>query len=962
MHNCCERGRLILVKLYSADVLVCQGSEPVNLSIDPNGMEILSVTLKNFKSHSDRHFTFQPGTNAICGENGAGKTSILEAIAWTLFNYRGAYKNEDLVRNGASSAQAIVAFVSSRDGRTYEVQRCTMKGYTLYDPQLGQRLEHKHIEEEVIPWLRQHLGVAPGVDLGKLFANTIGVPQGTLTADFLQPPEKRKQVFDAILKVEEYKQVNQQMLSLEKYAKVEVESLERSILQYAETLQNWEPLHQKHQELAQEITEDEMALQQLQMLLKELQAERNRLTAQSQQVHQLESQLQTLTTQITGKWQTNQVLEQSVQRAEKARQVCEEHYNSHQIFLLTETTLRTLDQQNKQCQIILKQRDIKQKMLAERQTELTKLMLQLENLANAQQEIEQLQPFLQQQIEIEQQQVQIIEKLQQFHTLKLERDSLIKQLKKFQTDLERLSREVQRVQAFETEIKQIVELEQRRDRFHEQLSRIEAAKQFEADLQQLVEQGQEKWDRHQVQAQEALNILQQMQHAVPLLATTSVDSALIAIQAGVDLNDELLAELQGILADLSEQTSAPKLKQQLQQIKGQLDVAYQQRAEFSMLEARLDQQFQLKGEIEQLQNHLTKLQAQVATEAEWQQRRSQLTAILNELGDPRGRSQLLAREVQQQLRVRSAYNELQKTQAIIQQEIAELDSKLAEFADLENQIEQQQQLRQVHQPGYLNYLQHQKDADSLPTLQTELQIAIAQLQQLEASQAVLQADYENCLQNYNPQQWQQVEATYNETRTQADRIEGSLPQQRKLLDELERQLALLQETAEKRDRARIDLKQKEKVRKFITFARKVYKDAGPRITECYIQSISREADKLFRELLNRPNLALEWNRDYEIIIQEGSHTRRFINLSGGEQMCAALALRLALLRILADIDIAFFDEPTTNMDRPRRESLAEAIANIKTFRQLFVISHDDTFEKVTENVILVERELNLNSQ
>ncbi|NJN85049.1 MAG: AAA family ATPase [Leptolyngbyaceae cyanobacterium SL_7_1] len=41
-------------------------------------MEILSVTLKNFKSHGDRHFVFQPGTNAICGENGAGKTSILE--------------------------------------------------------------------------------------------------------------------------------------------------------------------------------------------------------------------------------------------------------------------------------------------------------------------------------------------------------------------------------------------------------------------------------------------------------------------------------------------------------------------------------------------------------------------------------------------------------------------------------------------------------------------------------------------------------------------------------------------------------------------------------------------------------------------------------------------------------------------------------------------------------------------
>jgi DNA repair protein SbcC/Rad50 len=155
-------------------------------------MEILSVTLTNFKSHSDRHFAFQPGTNAICGENGAGKTSILEAIAWTLFNYRGGYNKDDLIRNGSGSAQARVAFISNRDGRTYEVERCTTRGYTLFDPQLNVRLDYKHIEDEIMPWLRQQFGVAPGTDLGQLFANTIGVPQGMFTADFLQSPETRE--------------------------------------------------------------------------------------------------------------------------------------------------------------------------------------------------------------------------------------------------------------------------------------------------------------------------------------------------------------------------------------------------------------------------------------------------------------------------------------------------------------------------------------------------------------------------------------------------------------------------------------------------------------------------------------------------------------------------------------------------------------------------------------------------
>jgi exonuclease SbcC len=54
------------------------------------------------------------------------------------------------------------------------------------------------------------------------------------------------------------------------------------------------------------------------------------------------------------------------------------------------------------------------------------------------------------------------------------------------------------------------------------------------------------------------------------------------------------------------------------------------------------------------------------------------------------------------------------------------------------------------------------------------------------------------------------------------------------------------------------------------------------------------------------------------------------------------------------LDIAFFDEPTTNMDRPRRQQLAEAIGNLKSFRQLFVISHDDTFENMS-NLIHIQR-------
>ena len=71
-------------------------------------------------------------------------------------------------------------------------------------------------------------------------------------------------------------------------------------------------------------------------------------------------------------------------------------------------------------------------------------------------------------------------------------------------------------------------------------------------------------------------------------------------------------------------------------------------------------------------------------------------------------------------------------------------------------------------------------------------------------------------------------------------------------------------------------------------------------------------------------------------------------------MCVALALRLALLRKMSGIDVAFFDEPTADLDADRRESLAERISQVKGLSQVFVISHDDTFEPSAENILRVK--------
>ena len=171
-------------------------------------MHISKIELENIKSHALASFEFSRGTTAITGENGAGKTTIIEAIAWVLFDLLD-YKKEDFLRRGAKKGWARVTFESGLDEREYAVFRDTAAGYHVTDPRLSTRIADK--KEEVMRFLWQHLGLEPGTDLRSLFKQAIGVPQGTFTAIFLEGATERKVAFDRLLKVEEYRQAAEKL-------------------------------------------------------------------------------------------------------------------------------------------------------------------------------------------------------------------------------------------------------------------------------------------------------------------------------------------------------------------------------------------------------------------------------------------------------------------------------------------------------------------------------------------------------------------------------------------------------------------------------------------------------------------------------------------------------------------------------------------------------------------------------
>ncbi len=930
-------------------------------------MQILSVTLKNFKIHRDRHFDFQPGVNAICGENGSGKTSILEAIAWTLFDYSSGYNKDELRWQDAKSAEVTVSMVSNLDGRTYSVQRETAKGrsdrYIIFDPQLNKQLDDINKIDETQRWLCEHLGMPKGSNLSKVFADVIGIPQGTFTLDFLKSATERRKVFDPILKVEEYKKAFKDSSDLERYAQGQAEHLVRSIEHLGDRLSDWDELKQAQTKQARAVEHTEAFLKTLEQQLKEMGTERDQLQKQAQQLAQLQQQVNQSQMQLRERQGVLATQTKLVEQAQQAQALCEANRDAHDAYQQAEKMLGQLNRQQRSRTQLQQQKSAQEAQLNPLQLQQAQLQTQLDQLDQAQKTLQDLQPKVQQQEKLETEREQLQLQLNQLQANQAKQRQLQTQQQSLEAQAKVLDEELERLRSLSAATEQLPQLEEQIHQLQTQLGQVSAAQQFQSVLSDLVDQAKKGTQKHQRQVTTAVKAISSKAcEAIAALKPEAdiqkaLDKATKALESGVALHKDDLEALKSTLKEFQAQSDELQLREQLKAAQASLKAAQRQRLEYETLPAKTQQLEQLQTQLATLKTELEALANSLVDEDKTQQQLAQLSQSLTDLADPQGRCRLLAEQLAgaEQLRQRQA--NLIENQKNLKEAIATLTEKLVAFADLDDQLETQTAAKQTHQPGYQRYLQNQTTAQTLAQRQTQLQALTQEQDTLRSAIAQLETDLATATATHEPEKLAELERDFRDTKAQQDQLAGALPGQQRELERLAKELTQRSQWAEERDRLQQDLGNKQRVQQFVSDARRIYNQSGPRITQFYLNEIVREGDRLFRELMNRQNAALNWTEDYEIQVQEGSVWRGFKTLSGGEQMAAALAIRLALLKVLADLDIAFFDEPTTNMDKLRRQQLAEALANLKAFDQLFVISHDDTFETVTDSVIRVERQL-----
>ncbi len=881
-------------------------------------MHISRIELENIKSHESAIFEFSRGTTAITGENGAGKTTIIEAIAWVLFDLLD-YKKEDFVRRGAKKGWARVTFESGLDEREYVVFRDTAASYNVTDPRLDTRIADK--KEEVMRFLWQHLGLEPGTDLKSLFRQAIGVPQGTFTAIFLEGATERKVAFDRLLKVEEYRQAAEKLRETSRLLDSQVVTIRETIARAEGELTRSETVGEEHKAVAEQV----LALgTEIGTLTGELTAKQTRVKDLDDLERRVSGLKATLERSRADKERAELVsrqAEQALGRATEAAGKIEGVRAGHESHVATLGRLKELEREREARDRFRAELAKTEAAIVNVKAEQKRLTQELNSVTKARQDIELLRPKA------------------------TEQDTLEKEIAVLRDSITSARTADERVRSIDAQLGRM------RERY-----RVNKTAMDEAISKSAVAAGLADLEKRDGELIGRLATLRANLERDEKFQS-EVRNGLCPILSQRCLNlkegETLETYLSGQFLDLKSQIS--DLETERNTLVSQLTLAREGEKLGRALDGYRQRDDELKEEGKGLNDKKATFEKQLSELAANEKRLVDAEVQLRQLDAPAARLRLLEKDVTREADIREGLGNVEQNLERLESDRKLNAENLDEFKELDEQWTRLTSERDATAEAHRVFLTNEAEAAALAKRKEELDAASSDfttnataVETAEKDFAAAGVDYDGELHNVERSALLNAERRAAEIRATfeaAKRREAQLAAEIVRFSELRKSLA-----GEFKEKERL-----ERVAEATAFIRDTLKEAAPRVARNYVYHVSLEANQMFREITGNAERTLKWGEDYAIMLEEDGYERPFQSFSGGEQMAAALSVRLALLKQLTDIRVAFFDEPTTNMDAERRENLAMQISRITHFDQLFVISHDDTFEGYMDNELRIER-------
>lgn len=879
-------------------------------------MHISKVELENFKSHANSTFEFGRGTTSITGENGAGKTSIIEAVAWTIFDTLD-YKKEDIIRRGEKKGIARITFESGLDEREYTVYRDTGTGYYIYDPQLKIRIADK--KEEVTRFLWQHLGIEPGTDLETLFKHAIGVPQGTFTAVFLAPAAERKKTFDSLLKVEEYRRSSDELLKTVRFIENQIVDVNVKMARAEGEIARIDLVEQE-----QKTTESRII---------EWSSELEKLDSEAVRKQQTGTQLDTMEGRLGELLACAERLRGELAKAELVLKHSESDLSRSReaAARISEVKADAEAHQNAvgRLQELERERGERQKLrdeLAKTEAALTSVNAEMKH---SQQDLDKVQ--------------RAHSEIESLKRLAIDQEKLEHQIEAKRRDLARAEGAADQLKALEERLAGL------RAAYRDAVDQLAAAREKGLEAKQLdtLQSRDAEIVRELANASAALERDERFQKEIKNGLCPILSQKCLNLKEGETLESFISSQFGELRMRIDTLTT------EHHQVGDSLRAAREAErfgARISLLESRVreiaDEGVRLKSQKAELENEAGKL-------GPLRQEFDRVEKELKTLDNPKAKISLLEKEVLREGEIREMLSLSEKNIERLESDRRITVQKLESYKDLDALYTEASGIRERTADAFRVFVANEAVAGLLAENESAYRAAKNDHEKASAAAAEAERAAKAVAGDYDRELHLRERAAFidlQKRRAEAGAILDSARKRKaELAAEAERLYAVRRSMQEEfREKERL-----QKVAETTDFIRSTLREAAPLVARNYVHHVSVEANQMFREISGNAECSLKWLEDYGIVLEEGGYDRPFQSLSGGEQMAAALSVRLALLKQLSDIHIAFFDEPTANMDAERRENLAAQIGRISHFDQLFVVSHDDTFEGYMDHEVRV---------
>lgn len=312
---------------------------------------------------------------------------------------------------------------------------------------------------------------------------------------------------------------------------------------------------------------------------------------------------------------------------------------------------------------------------------------------------------------------------------------------------------------------------------------------------------------------------------------------------------------------------------------------------------------------------------------------------------------------------KQALQETQKQQDAAEKKAFARKKDLKKYHNLDTEIARIEKLRAEHQIARDAFFANQKDAKDLNNRRKALEKMLKLFEELKQSLAAKQQALDRLEKDYDSRRHEEVrlikEQLLAELATITQKM-NDLDKDRNRLEEEIKKMKQIKEDIKVRLAQKKNFEDKEALVKFLR--NNIFNNVSAQLSERFREEISLRADIIYRNIAETDE-ELHWGDKYQIVLRDMPdgelRERTDDQLSGGQTMSAVVALRLALLQTIG-ARVAFFDEPTSNLDAARRANLAHAFRAIDVGReevtehwydQLFLISHDVAFTEVTDQII-----------